>query len=348
MKAATSEKKSFKGIAAGGNWIIDHVKQVDRLPGRGMLANILNESFSTGGAPANVLVDLACLQTGLSLSGYGVVGDDENGRAVLEACARHGIDAGGIVKVAGHPTSYTDVMTEKDSGARTFFHQRGANALFAPDHVPVSKLTCRIFHLGYLLLLDAMDLPHPEHGTQAASLLRSLRRHGIRTSIDVVSEESDRFSRLVPPALPYVDYLVINEIEAGRIAGRTARNAEGAIDGRELLGALDTLSDMGDMELIVVHMAEGAVYRQRDGATGAIGSIDVPPGFIQGAVGAGDAFCAGLLYGLHEQWPVARIMELANCTAIASLSHPTASGGMRPLQQTLEIGKKYPTQAPPI
>ncbi len=336
------------GIASGGNWVIDHVKQVDRLPDRGMLANILNESFSTGGAPANVLIDLACLDTGIPLNGFGVVGDDAKGQAVLDACVQHGINATGIHRVASHPTSYTDVMTERDSGARTFFHQRGANAVFAPEHVPVTALTCRIFHLGYLLLLDTMDRPHAKYGTQAAALLHSLREQGIWTSIDVVSEASDRFGRLVPPALPYVDYLIINEIEAGRIVGRTVRKPDGQLDGNQLRAALTALADMGEMQLIVVHMAEGAVYRQRDGVIGAVGSLDVPSGFIKGAVGAGDAFCAGLLYGLHEQWPIEDTLKLANCTAIASLSHPTASGGMRSLRDTLDYHKQYPEQTPPI
>lgn len=336
------------GIAAGGNWIIDHVKRVDRLPERNMLANILDESLSTGGAPANVLIDLARLEPGFPLSGYGVLGDDAKGQAVLEACARHGIDAAGIHTVPDAPTSYTDVMTERDSGARTFFHQRGANALFAPQHVPVARLTCRIFHLGYLLLLDTMDAPHPELGTMAASLLMALRRHGIRTAIDVVSEESDRFRRLVPPALPHVDYLIINEIEAGRIAGVTVRGADGVIDRRALRESLNILAGMGSMELIVVHMAEGAAYRRKDGTIGAVGSIDVPREFIQGAVGAGDAFCAGILFGMHEQWTIEKTLQLANCTAIASLAHPTATGGMKPLAETLKYGDQYPEQAPPL
>ncbi len=348
MTSPSSTSLKRDGIAAGGNWIIDHVKQVDHLPERNMLANILDESFSTGGAPANVLIDLARLQPDFPLSGYGVVGDDAKGQTVLDACARNRIDATGIHTVPDYPTSYTDVMTERDSKARTFFHQRGANALFAPEHVPVKELSCRIFHLGYLLLLDAMDAAHHEHGTMAASLLRELRRHGIRTAIDVVSEESDRFGRLVPPALPHVDYLIINEIEAGRIAGLTVRGKDGAIDRRALAESLKILADMGEMELIVVHMAEGAAYRQQDGTTGAVGSIDVPRSFIKGAVGAGDAFCAGILFGLHEQWPIDKILQLANCTAIASLSHPTATGGMKPLAETLKFSQQYPEQTPPL
>jgi len=64
MSRHTTPSDTRRGIAAAGNWIIDHVKQVDQLPDRGMLANIVDESFSTGGAPANVLIDLARLAAG--------------------------------------------------------------------------------------------------------------------------------------------------------------------------------------------------------------------------------------------------------------------------------------------
>jgi hypothetical protein len=46
--------KQRVGITAAGNWIVDRVKRVDCLPGRGMLANIKDQMFSPGGAPANV------------------------------------------------------------------------------------------------------------------------------------------------------------------------------------------------------------------------------------------------------------------------------------------------------
>ena len=36
----------------------------------------------------------------------------------------------------------------------------------------------------------------------------------------------------------------------------------------------------------------------------ALGSVAVPQSAIVGANGAGDAFAAGMLYGLHEQWPI--------------------------------------------
>ena len=57
-------KDARHGLLAGGNWIIDQVKLVDVYPQREQLANIRSQHQGTGGAPYNVLVDLAKLGAG--------------------------------------------------------------------------------------------------------------------------------------------------------------------------------------------------------------------------------------------------------------------------------------------
>ena len=52
-------KNSRRGLLAGGNWIIDQVKLIDVYPQPEQLGNIRGQSQGTGGAPYNVLVDLA-------------------------------------------------------------------------------------------------------------------------------------------------------------------------------------------------------------------------------------------------------------------------------------------------
>ena len=49
----------------------------------------------------------------------------------------------------------------------------------------------------------------------------SFTEKGIKTSIDLVSENSDRYN-LVLPCLPFTDYLIINELEAARLTGMEA------------------------------------------------------------------------------------------------------------------------------
>ena len=342
------QSQSRYGIASGGNWIVDRVKMVDCLPGRGMLANIRSESLSTGGAAANVLVDLARLKSPFPLSGLGVVGNDDDGRFVCRTCAHYGINSDGIVVTPAAPTSYTDVMYEEQTGDRSFFHRRGANALFGPEHVQIEKLTCRVFHLGYLLLLDRMDEPDADHGTVAAALLKQLQKAGIKTSVDVVSEESDRFKTIVPPALPYIDYLILNEIETGRATGKTVRRPDGTLDGKALRDAVRALYDFGSMELAAVHMPEGVYVRDRKGNEFSRGSLTVPEGFIKAKLGAGDAFCAGMLYGLHEDWEYARAVELGTCSATSCLAHSSATEGVLPAVEALTYLKTFQVERPPV
>ena len=342
-----SSQRQF-GIAAGGNWIVDRVKMIDRLPGRGMLANIHSESRGTGGAPANVLVDLARMKAPFPLVGMGVVGDDADGEFVLSTGRAHGIDMSRIVVTKKAPTSFTDVMVEESTGDRSFFHCRGANATFEPSHIATASLTCRIFHLGYLLLLDRMDEPDAEFGTVAAATLRMLQGAGFKTSLDVVSEESDRFHRLVPPSLRYVDYLILNEIEAGRVVRRAVRDPQGVIDSAALHDVVEALYQFGNMEMTAVHMPEGVYIRDRQGHKLALGSLVLPDGFIQSALGAGDAFCAGMLYGLHEGWDYGRAADLGTCCATACLSHSTATQGVVPMEDALKYRTRFPRRDPPV
>src|SRR5579859_1507512 len=135
------------GVFAGGNWIVDKVKFIDRYPQQDALANITAESPSNGGSPFNVLIDLARLGAKFPLFGAGRVGPDEDGKWILGQCAAHHID---IRQLGTHPeasTSYTDVMVVRSSGRRTFFHQRGANAFLDDQHFNFESNFAKIFHL---------------------------------------------------------------------------------------------------------------------------------------------------------------------------------------------------------
>src|SRR5690348_14450171 len=168
----TKSPNSRSGLLAGGNWIIDQVKLIDVYPQPEQLGNIRGQSQGTGGAPYNVLIDLAKSGAPFPLFGAGLVGQDDLGRQILADCRSHGINPRWIKTTPKAPTSYTDVMTEQGHGRRTFFHARGANALWDGRELDnFSSVRARIFHLGYLLLLDALDAPDAKFGTKAARLL---------------------------------------------------------------------------------------------------------------------------------------------------------------------------------
>src|SRR6476469_5264126 len=205
-----------KGILGGGRMIVENIKVIDGWPNQDTLANIISEHRGTGGSPCNVLIDLAKLGADFPLIGAGLIGQDEPGDWILETCRKVGVNTALIGRRSDQPTSYTDVMTVAGTGRRTFFHQRGANTLFDSDAISLSSCEAKIFHLGYLLLLDSLDQPCPGFGTKAAELLQQASKLGFLTSADVVSEESDRFTRVVMPTLPFLDLIFLNEFEAGQ------------------------------------------------------------------------------------------------------------------------------------
>ena len=167
----TKSSGSRRGLLAGGNWIIDQVKLIDLFPQREQLANIRSQSQGTGGAPYNVLIDLAKLGADFPLAAAGLVGKDALGDLILDDCRQHKIDTRFLGKISEANTSYTDVMTEEGNGRRTFFHYRGANAFWKGDDLDFTKVKSSLFHLGYLLLLDSLDQNDPKFGTRAARLL---------------------------------------------------------------------------------------------------------------------------------------------------------------------------------
>lgn len=335
------QNASRAGILGGGNFIIDQVKLIDVYPQREQLANIRSQSQGTGGAAYNVLVDLAKLGCPFPLSAAGLVGKDALGAEILEDCKKRGIDTKFLKATAEAPTSYTDVMTEIGNGRRTFFHNRGANALWDGANLDFTKTKARIFHFGYLLLLDAMDAPDKTFGTRAARLLAKAQAAGIKTSIDVVSEDSDRFAKIVTPALKHVDYCILNEIEAGKTTGFKIRKPDGGLDTVSLRHAAGALLQAGVKEIVVVHFPEGAFARTRKGEDYWQSSLKLPAKYIAGTAGAGDAFCAGVLFGLHEAWDIKQALLTGVCAAAASLADATCTGGVLPLAECLALAKKH-------
>jgi sugar/nucleoside kinase (ribokinase family) len=309
-----------RGLLAGGNWIIDQVKMIDVYPQPEQLANIRSQSEGTGGAAYNVLVDLARSGTPFPLFAAGLVGQDSLGEHILATCRQHKIDVQHLRNTPKAPTSYTDVMTE---------------------HLDFKKLNVRVFHLGYLLLLDALDEPDTRFGTKAARLLAQAQAAGVKTSVDVVSEDSDRFARIVNPALRHVDYCILNEIEAGKTTGFKIRQPGGQLDTVALRHAAGALLQQGVRELVVVHFPEGAFARTRKGEDFWQSALKLPPKYIAGTAGAGDAFCAGVLYGLHEGWDLQRCLLTGVCIAAASLAHATCTSGVKSLNTSLALARKF-------
>lgn len=334
-----------KGITAGGNWIIDIVKIVDVYPEEGNLSNILEtEEPANGGCPYNVLVDISNLGADIPLQAVGAVGYDEHGNFILDDCRRRNICTELLRKSKGQITSYTDVITVKSGRQRTFFHERGANATLDVNDFRIDRIRGGICVVGYLLLLDRLDEADRKYGTRGAKLLSMLKEAGIETAIDVVSENSERFKKIVTPSLKFTDYLIFNEVEAGKVLEKGIRRKDGGIDFKDAADAAVALLKMGVGKMVVIHFPEGAaaaVKEKKRIFRESVRSLKLPHGFIKGTVGAGDAFFAGCLYMLYKGESIGNVLEFGSGTAAASLSHQTASHGIRSVEQVRELIDRF-------
>ena len=110
--------------------------------------------------------------------------------------------------------------------------------------------------------------------------------------------------------------------------------------------AAGALLQNGVRELVVIHFPEGAFARTRKGEDVWQSSLKLPPKYIAGTAGAGDAFCGGVLVGLHEGWELHRSLLTGVCLAAASLSDATCTAGIKSLRHSLALARKFGFRPP--
>lgn len=330
-----------KGICCAGNMIVDITYPIENYPKQNELTHIVGEIKSTtGGAVCNTIIDLARLDPSLPLFASGFAGHDKEGDFMMAELGKYpNIDLG-MVKRNGQ-TAFTIVMSNDKTKERTFFCYGGSTEGFCEEDIDWDKLDADIFHIGYILLLPALDQPDEQYGTKMARLLCRAQKQGLKTSIDVVSESGDRFTRLVTPALKYCNYCVINELEAQQTTGVCLRSEDGVLHVENMRAALEKLKELGVKDWAVIHCPEVGCGMDEQGNYFEVPSLKLPKGYIQGTTGAGDAFCSGILYAAEMDMPMDKALKLAACTAAASLGHPSACDGVKTADEVLKLYDLY-------
>lgn len=328
-----------RGITIAGTTLVDIVKSIDKYPNIGMLANILEVQYAVGGCAPNTAINLSKIDRRIPISVIGKVGTDENGRYILSTLQSYGINVSKMCYTSNMPTSFSEVMSVP-SGERTFFHQKGANAEFAPEDIDVDALDCNIFHIGYVLLLDKFDAKDKQYGTQMAKFLNKVQKRGIKTSIDLVSSSEGEYGEKVIPVLKYCNYVIINEIECCGIWNIEPRNADGSINIDNVRLAMEKCIDAGVNDKVIVHCKEACFMLDFKKRFTKVASLKISSDEIKGTVGAGDAFCAGCLYGIYNNYTDVRILEFASAAAACNLTEANAIDGMRPRNEILMLAEK--------
>lgn len=325
-----------RGFICAGCWTTDRIKIVDRWPAEEELSRITGHDQQGGGSAHNVGIDIRKLDSTMPVSTVGMLGDDADGNYLFNQAKAHQIDTRQLHRTQQKATSYTDVITVSNTGKRTFFHHTGANDLLVPSHFDFSHSSAKILHLGLLSVHAGMDATADNEDNGWSTVLRKAQAQSILTSIEMVSIDQARNRELVKPCLPYIDYLIVNDHEIGAIADIHTLN-KGETDVELCIKAAYQVLELGTMMSVTVHFPSGAICVTRDGKLHTAPAFSVPQRYIKGSVGAGDAFVAGFLYAMHENWPVEKALSLAHAVAAVSLGSATTVGSVKTVQRCQKI-----------
>lgn len=328
---------SAAGVVCAGSVVVDVSKVIEAYPPLDHITTIEAVSQSTGGPGLNMAIDLRKLGAPFPLAMLGAVGADQHGDFVLAECAHLGIDTTGVARLPDVATSFTDAMVERIGGRRTFFHHIGANALFDGAAAAIETSTAKILHIGAPGLHTFMDTPRPDGGNGWSSLLRRAQAAGLRTNLELVSLAPERLTEVALPLLPHLDTVVVNELEAGALTGIDAPvpGADGPVDWSAVEAMARGLIERGVARLAVVHFPAGSVAAAPGGAVWRHGSVRLPRERVRSTTGAGDAFAAGVILGVHEEWPVEQCLRLGAAAAAACVQGANTSDGIGSAQACL-------------
>jgi sugar/nucleoside kinase (ribokinase family) len=288
-------------------------RPVERLPERGALALVDEISLHGGGCAVNTAS--ALVRLGLEAAAVGKVGADALGDFLLGLLDERGVDRRGVLRDAAVPTSATVVLVDAQ-GERTFLHLPGANGRLRRGELdPEVLYSGRALHLAGALVMPELD------GPPTAAILAEARSRGLLTSLDTVWDATGRWERLLP-SLVHVDLLAPSLAEARAISGETTPEAAAAWLRAHGAGA------------VAVKLGAAGCYVS---AAGFEGHVRAPEVTAVDGTGAGDAFVAGLLYGVLAGWPLEQAAALATAAGALATTAVGAVEGLRGLDETLAL-----------
>ena len=137
----------------------------------------------------------------------------------------------------------------------------------------------------------------------------------------------------------------MNEIEGCGVSGLAPRDASGKLIVENIRLTLQKILDCGVSERAIIHCPEAGFALNKNGDFTVVPSLKLPKGYIKGSVGAGDAFCAGCLYGIYNGFSDKDILEFASGAAACNLAAADSVSGMQPKEYIFDLIAKSEKEA---
>ena len=316
-----------RGVVGLGIWCVDTTYKIDHLPERGKLASIKGQYQCVGGGPNNVLTNLSSLGFKYDLIAMGSIGNDDNSKLIKNHCRSNGIISKYLSVSSNIPTSYSLCMSEKQN-ERTFLYYSGANDLLDIDHFRLSKLSNypKILYVGYLSLLVILD-EFSGKETRLCKVLKESKKKDIINIIDLASNNIPNFQKIIFSALPYTDYLLLNEIEAQLLFKKKIINSKNRLNKKLIINLSRKIFQKGLQRAFIIHSPYESLYISKKDIYHSQ-SPKIQKKNIKNAVGAGDAFCAGFIFGVHEDWDIEVTLRKSHAAGSAMMKIDSSSGNL--------------------
>ncbi len=301
-----------------GSLNMDISVTVSRLPAPG--ATVLGSAavFTPGGKGANQAVAAARLGADVRMSGC--VGGDDFGRRLLAALREAEVNAEGVRVTGDAPTGLAMISVDR-AGENLITVAPGAN-----------------HEVGVADAAAAVGAPHDALVISAEVPVRAIRAalaraHGTLCVLNLAPAPQipEQAAAIVADG---VEWLVVNESEAGAVLGRPV---EGLKDAAQ---AAADLATAGARYAVVTAGAHGAALAGPDGDPRTIEAFDVE---AVDTVGAGDAFVGALAVTLAAGIPAAEAVRAAAAAGATAATRPGAQAGMpRPADVRAVTGLTWP------
>jgi sugar/nucleoside kinase (ribokinase family) len=287
-------------------------RPIDSYPAPGALALVESIAPHIGGCAANTGIGLQTL--GIETTVVGRVGRDGFGDFVISELQKHGVSSR-VARGEGELTSSTMVMVRSDA-ERAFLHCTGANATLSLEDFDVDLLdNCSLLHIAGHGLMPRFD------GEQCARLLAEAKKRGVRTSLDTAGAPDEAWTSSLRLCLPHLDYFVPSLHEARHLF---PEDSTPQVLARRILeaGVGVVALKMGERGSLVT---DGRAEHFEEAFS--VDAID--------ATGAGDAFAAGFLCGVLNEFPLAQCARLGNAVGALCATQVGTIAGYRSLDETL-------------
>jgi sugar/nucleoside kinase (ribokinase family) len=289
---------------------------IHSLPAAGELRVTDRFLLCAGGCATNTA---ACLRRlGRSVKVIGKVGVDVFGDFVLSDLDRYGIDVSQIRRSPTHQTSGTFILNVCGDDRR-YIHFVGANADFSLRDVDYSALAgARVLYVGGYLAM-------PRFGAQdLVSLLKEAKKRSLLTVVDVVIPAGNSVSlSQVEPILAHTDVFLPNQDEAMILTGE-----------REAEVQADFLGRMNSECTIVITQGHRGALAKRGMETLRAQTYDVKS---VDESGAGDAFTAGFITALLENWSLEDSLRFASAVGASCTTKLGCIDGVFQFDEAMEF-----------